>query len=89
MQIQEFCNLLSSKYGISYSSAQIRKLERKDLFTQARAENRYRQYEDNDTCVRPIILYFFDVPIEIIVRNNRDELKPYLARIRKAFKDIS
>lgn len=89
MKIKEFTGLLCKKYGIDYSVAQIRKLEAAGLFKPERTLKGYRQYTEDSISIRPIILYFLGVPKEVILRDNRDELKPYLARIRKALKEVS
>jgi len=86
MRIHIFRDLLAKKYGIDWSLDQLRKLEYQGLFKPVRTPKGYRVYDEG--CIRPIILYFLGVPKELVIRDNRDELKPYLARIRKAIKEV-
>jgi len=88
MRINEFRDLLAKKYGLDYSIDQIRKLENRGLFKPIRTPKGYRVYEEDKSLLRPIILYFFGVPEAVIIRDNRDELKPYLAKVNRALKTI-
>lgn len=89
MRINEFRDLLAKKYGIPYSIDQIRKIENRGIFKPLRTESGYRIYEESRECLRPVILYFFGVPEEVIIRDSREELKPYLDKIKRALRVVS
>jgi hypothetical protein len=84
-------NTLFDKFGLKISVDQIRKLERKGLYKIEHIKDDWRLYSEESLklIVRAILMYYFWIPIEVINRDNRDELKPYLARINKAIKTIN
>lgn len=93
-KINDIRLILKDKFGLSLSVDQIRKLEKRGLYSFKRSgdgkKNKYRVIDDEKLriVVKAILLYYFNTPLEVIQRNSAEELKPYIKQIHRAVKMV-
>lgn len=78
------------KFGIELSIDQIRKLERTGIVICDRKESGHRRYTETQfkKTVRNLLLYYFNVPTEVILNCNIKVIKDRINRIFKALRSI-
>ncbi len=88
-RISDIKYLFKDKFGIEFSIDQLRKLEKaRIIFTTRNLENNYRQLSEEQfkKSVRNLILYYFNTPIEDILKDNPDIIQDRIKKIKKALK---